>query len=137
MEKIAAIIKDGTYDNILFALNFLAVAASAGVKIRILFLSWASVKLRMDKVEEVDLPKEYADKREWFAEKVRERGFPGIRRMLQEIKELSDAKFYVCRLTSDIWDLNEETLVPEVDGIMGVLEFLLDEMEDADVVLTF
>jgi hypothetical protein len=38
-EKMTPIIKDETYENILFALNFLAAAASVSVKIRILFLS--------------------------------------------------------------------------------------------------
>jgi hypothetical protein len=89
----------------------------------------------MDEVEEVDLPEEYADERNWSAERVRERvsrdkedaaGDRGAERC-----QILSLQVEIGHLGPDRGDPH-----PEVDGKMGVLEFLIDEMEDSDLVLT-
>lgn len=137
MEKVAILFREGTFDSLVTGLNFASAAASAGLKVRLFFSDWAAEKLRKDKVNEVNLPTSHSHRREWYESKIKESGFPGIRQMLSQIKELTDAKIYVCSLAANLWSLNEENIIPEVDEITGILSFLAEDLIDANVVISF
>jgi peroxiredoxin family protein len=47
---------------------------------------------------------------------------PPVREML-EILDDSGAKLYACRLAMDMFDLSREDLVPQVDGVLTVMDF--------------
>lgn len=137
MEKVAIIIRSPASSSLMFALNFALNAATLGLKTRVFFLDWAAEKLRRDKIDELELPPEVAERREWFLQRVKGTGFPGIHKMIEEMKTLGDVKIYVCSLASDIWGLNKENMIPEVDEVRGTLAFMAEDLEDADLVLTF
>ncbi len=47
---------------------------------------------------------------------------PSVREMLQILKD-SGAKFYACRMAMEMFKLKESDLIPEVDGVLSVIDF--------------
>ncbi len=58
-------------------------------------------------------------------------GFPPVREFLELIHD-AGARLWACQMSADMMDVHEEALIPQVDGIIGAMEFM-DFSEDAQI----
>jgi predicted peroxiredoxin len=63
-------------------------------------------------------------------------GFRDLAGMLHELKVTGRVRIYLCSRGARIWDIDPDSMAPEVDSVMGTATFLLDEVPRADRVLT-
>ncbi len=131
------IIKDGHFESLLYAFNFASVAAVSDKKVRILFVGWAASKLVVGKLEEIDVPRVLEDDKSEFIAQLKKHKCHDLKELLQLLKEAGDVKIYVCSLSASIWGVTKENMIAEVDGIIGLPNFLLQEVKDAEQILTF
>jgi len=59
---------------------------------------------------------------------------PEVREMLEILSD-SGAKIYACRMAMDMFKLEEEDLVPQVDGVLTAMDFF-DEAAGSQVLFT-
>jgi len=136
-ELYAFIIKDGHFENILYALNFASIMAVTKKKVRILFVGWAASKLIKGNLEKIDLPSSLFDQKNSFIEQLKKHKSHNLEELLKLVKSSGDVKIFVCTLAASIWNVNKENMIPEVDGIIGSPNFILHEAKDAKQILTF
>ncbi len=133
----AFILKDGHFESLLYAFNFASIAAVSDKKVRILFVGWAASKLIKGNMEKIDIPGSISDQKSEFIEKLKQHKCHDLRVLLQVLKSAGDVKVYVCTLAASIWGVTRGNMIPEVDGIIGSPNFLLQEAKDAGQILTF
>lgn len=136
-ETYAFIIKDGHFENLLYALNFASIAAVSNKKVRILFVGWAASKLIKGNLEQIDLPSSLNEKKSAFIEQLKKNKSHDLKELLALVKSAGDVKIFVCTLAASIWKVTRENMLPEVDNIIGSPNFLLQEAKDAKQVWTF
>jgi len=129
--KIAIIVRNPSFDNLLFAINYASVSVASGLSTNMLFVGWAAEKLVDGKLNVVDVPLGYEGRKSWFEKRLKETGYNEIYKMLKEVKETGNLKIYICSSTSKIWEIPEKELAPEVDGVIGLTQFLLEEVMKA------
>ena len=137
METHAFIIKDGHFENLLYAFNFASILVVSKKRVRILFVGWAASKLIKGKIEKIDLPSALNDQKSYFIEQLKKNKTHDLRELLGLVKSAGDVKIYICTLTAGIWGITRENMLPEVDDLMGSPNFLLQEAKDAAQVWTF
>lgn len=59
-------------------------------------------------------------------------GFPPVREFMTLVHD-AGARIWACKMSADMMDMDEECLIPEVDGIIGAMEFM-DFSEDAQII---
>lgn len=131
------IIKDGHFENLLYAFNFASIAAVSKKKVRILFVGWAASKLIEGNLEKIDIPSSIEDQKSEFVEKLKKYKVQNLRELIQLVKSAGDVKIYICTLAASIWGVTRENMITEVDDIIGSPNFLLQEAKDAEQILTF
>jgi peroxiredoxin family protein len=52
------------------------------------------------------------------------------------VKETGRVRVYVCSRGARIFDLRPDTLLPEVDSVLGTASFLLNQAHGADILMT-
>jgi len=132
-ERLAIIVKSDGYEDILLALSFAGIAASAGTSVAMFFTNRAARRLKtggFDDIEQSD-PVGVA-----FIEGAHALGFKDLRAMLNEVKASGAVRIFLCSRGARIWDIDADSMAPEVDSIMGTATFLLEEARRAQTVLT-
>lgn len=133
MKKLAIVIRDDEYDKILTPLAFAYLEASEGAEVDILFVNWAVRALTEEGAKEIKVGAAHADKDAWVRERVANAGLPNdINTLLKAIKDTGDVRFYACSLAANIFEVGEDNLIPEVEGIVGASWFLNEHMVGAD-----
>jgi peroxiredoxin family protein len=133
----AFIIKDGNFENMLYAFNIASIFAVSQKKVRILFMGWAASKLIKGNMESIDIPSAIQDQKSIFVEKIKQHKCGDLRELLQVVKAAGDVKVFICSLAAGIWGVTRENMIAEVDDIIGSPHFLLHEAKDAEHILTF
>ena len=131
-ERLAIIVKSDGYEDILLALSFAGIAASAGTSVVLFFTNRGARRLKIggfDDIEETDAVGAQ------FIDGARSLGFD-LPRMLAEVKASGSVRIFLCSRGARIWDIDADSMAPEVDSIMGTTTFLLEEARRAQTVLT-
>lgn len=136
-ETYAFVIKDGYFENLLYALNFASIAAVSKKKVRILFVGWAASKLIKGNLEKIDLPSSLHEQKNHFISQLQKHKTHDLAELLKLVKSAGDVKVFICTLSASIWGVTRENMLPEVDSIIGSPNFLLQEAKDAKQVWTF
>jgi peroxiredoxin family protein len=63
-------------------------------------------------------------------------GFTDLRDLLRQVKATGRVRVYVCSRGARIFDLRPDTLLPEVDSVLGTASFLLNEAQGAHILMT-
>lgn len=132
-ERLALIVKSDGFDDLLLALSFAGIAASAGIRVAMFFTNRAARRL---KVGGLDGPWEEDQVTTAYHEGAEAIGFRDLGEMLREIKASGQVRVYLCSRGARIWDIDVDTMAPEVDSVMGTATFLLEEVRRAQTVLT-
>lgn len=139
MQKIAIIVSNGSFNNLVLLCTLIAGLVSAfDAKVRVLFRDEALLKLTKERISEFNFSPAFAGLEEEAVESLKRSGFVSLQEFLRHAKELGrDVKYFGCRSSLYIIGAAEADLIPEIDEVMGVSRFLQEEFADADKVLTF
>ncbi|MBI4319486.1 MAG: DsrE family protein [Chloroflexi bacterium] len=139
MQKIAIIVGNGSFNNIVLLCTLIAGLVSAfDTRVRVFFRDEALLKLTKDHIDEINFSEAFKGLEEQAVERLQKSDFTDLRSFLRHAKELGeDVKFYGCRSSLYIIGADEADLIPEIDEVTSVSRFILEELADADKVLTF
>ena len=132
-ERLALIVKGDAFEDILLALSFAGIAASADVDVVMFFTNRAARRLKRGgfaDIEETD-PLGQA-----FISGAEALGFKDLEKMLRELKSTGRVRVFLCSRGARIWDIDADSVAPEVDAVMGTATFLLEEVPRARTVVT-
>jgi peroxiredoxin family protein len=132
-ERLAIIVKSDGYEDILLALSFAGIAASVGTTVAMFFTNRAARRLKVGGFDDI----EHSDPvGQAFIDGARALGFTDLHAMLAEVKASGLIRIFLCSRGARIWDIDADSMAPEVDSIMGTATFLLEEVRRASTVLT-
>src|SRR5438046_1039356 len=111
-QRLALIVKSDSFEDILLALSFAGIAASAGQQVTMFFTNRAARRLKIGGFEE---PFEG----DWVSDAYRSgaegMGFRDLGAMLRETKATGHVRVYLCSRGARIWDIDADSMAPEVD----------------------
>lgn len=137
MKRLAIIITQGTYNNLLQACQLARLAVESGTRVSLLFRDEAAARLTVEKVQELTLGEGYRGREVKVRNLWKDRKLHDLPLLLREIKEKGDAKFSICRDSLEYFDIPVQKLIPELDEVQRVEAFWKEEVAPADHVLTF
>lgn len=132
-ERLALIVKSDSFEDILLALSFAGIAASADIDVRMFFTNRAARRLKMGGLTDIQ-PADAIG--EAFASEAEALGFRDLGGMLRDVKATGRVRVFLCSRGARIWDIDAGNMAPEVDSVMGTATFLLEEARRARTVLT-
>jgi len=132
-ERLALIVKSDSYEDILLALSFAGIGASADLQVVMFFTNRAARRLKAGGFEDVGQTDAIGAR---FIDGAEALGFADLRTMLRDVKATGNVRIFLCSRGARIWDIDADTMLPEVDSIMGTATFLLEEARRATTVLT-
>ncbi|MES2921219.1 MAG: hypothetical protein V4819_06725 [Verrucomicrobiota bacterium] len=125
LKRLAIIIRDDAFDRLLTPLTFAYEMGRKGVEVDVLFVLWAVRVLSRDGVKEIKIDPRYADREAWLHERLQRDGDPiEIHDFLQAVKSTGHVRLHGCRLAAMTFDVNEDNLIEEADGIIDPGDFL-------------
>jgi len=132
--KLAVIVQSGTMDKLLCAFMLGSTAVAVDFEVHLYFTFWGLMMLRKGAMDKAGLPATYKHMEEQFKGKLEKMNYPTPYEMLKRMKASGRLKLYACTPTMEMFDINREDLIPEVDALAGAATFL-DIAADADITL--
>ena len=125
--------KSDGYEDILLAVSFAGIAASAGTTVSMFFTNRAARRLKTGGFDDIERSDPVG---EVFIDGARSIGFTDLHQMLADVKASGAVRVFLCSRGARIWDIDADSIDPVVDSIMGTATFLLEEVRRARSVLT-
>lgn len=132
-ERMAVIVKSDTFEDLLLALSFAGIAAASAIEVAMFFTNRAARCLRANGFSDLGPTDDVAAAFRAGAEEI---GFRDLGALMQQIKATGRVRVYLCSRGARIWDIDADSMAPEVDSVMGTATFLLEEARRAQTVLT-
>ncbi len=133
LKRLAIVIRDDAFDRLLTPLTFAWEMGRKGVEVDVLFVLWAVRVLSREGVQEVKIDPRYADREAWLRGRLQRDGDPlEIHDFLKLVKSTGHVRLHGCRLAGMTFDVTEDNLIPEADGIIDPGDFLRDIAMCAD-----
>jgi len=137
VKKMAIIVTRGSHNNMVTVFTLVMAAAVCEMPVRIFFRDEAVYKLSKQKIGEVNLSDIYADRADQVKENYKRAGMSDLQKVIRETKTQGDVRLFACTSSMALCGLTQEDLIPEIDEARGLTSFLLEEVEGADLLLTF
>jgi peroxiredoxin family protein len=131
---LALIVKGDAFEDLLLALSFAGIAASAGTTVSMFFTNRAARRLKNDGFSDINQAAD--DVGAAFINGATEMGFTDLYAMLRDVKATGLVRVFLCSRGARIWDIDADSMLAEVDSVMGTATFLLEEVRRARTVLT-
>jgi len=136
-KKMAIIATRGSHNNMVTVFTLVMAAAVCEIPVRIFFRDEAVYKLSKEKIGEMNLSDLYADRVDRIKENYERAGMVNLQKVIRDIKSQGDVRLFACTSSMALLGLTQNDLIPEIDEARGLTSFLLEEMEGADLRLTF
>ena len=137
MKSLAVIASGGAFNNLVQVATLLMAAVGSGVAVRVFFRDEAVVKVTKRGAATVNLSEAYRGDEDGVRARLQAKGLLDLPALFREMKELGDIRLYVCSSSLRICGARAEDLLPEIDEVRGLTAFLLEDVAQADRVLTF
>ena len=137
MKSLVVIVSRGHYNNLVQVCTLLMSAVVSNIKVRVLVRDEAVLKMTAQGAQEINLSEAFRGMEAQVKARLVQHRLGDLRRLLQEVKQQGDVQISVCSSSLAICGVTREQLIPEVDDVRGLTSFLLEEMSQADCVLTF
>ena len=137
VKRLAMIVTKGSLNNLLQACELARLAAGHGTRVSVLFRDEAAGRLTLERVKEIPFSDGYKGRESRVRERLREQKRIDLRSRLRDMKETGDVKLTVCRESLDLFEVEVEQLIPELDEVQTAEAFWKEAVTTADQVLTF
>ncbi|HLG22102.1 MAG TPA: DsrE family protein [Candidatus Manganitrophaceae bacterium] len=134
---MAIIVTRGTHNAIVTVLTMVMAAAVCEMSVRIFFRDEAVYKLSKKMISELNFSEVYAGVEAELKKNYQSTGMVDLQKAIRDVKSQGDVKLYACTSSMALCGLTPDDLIPEIDEARGLTSFLLEEMDEADTVLTF
>jgi peroxiredoxin family protein len=133
IRRLAIVIRDDAFDRLLTPLTFAWEMGRKGVEVDILFVLWSVRLLTHEGVRECRMDPRYAHREDWLRQRLRRDGDPlEIHDFLKLLSSTGHVRLHGCRLAAMTFDVAEDDLLPEAEGIMDPGVFLQEIAARAD-----
>ena len=137
MKKMAILVTRGSHNNFVTVFTMVMAALNCEMPVRIFLRDEAVFKLSKKKVSELNLSPVYAGAEATLQKNYEANGLIDLQKVIRDLKTQGDVKFYACTSSMALCGLTAEDLIAEIDEPRGLTSFLLEEMDDAGMLLTF
>ena len=137
MKRLAVIVARGDFNALVQVATLLMAAVGSGLAVRVFFRDEAIYKITRSGAAEINLSEGYRGREAAVRDRLAAQGLADLPGLLRQIKEGGDARLYACSSSMAICGVEERELLPEIDGVRGLTAFLLEDVADADRVLSF
>ncbi|HZU05797.1 MAG TPA: hypothetical protein VFB73_07485 [Chloroflexota bacterium] len=138
MARLAIIVTNGSFNNLVQVATLIRAAAGAGMAVRVLFRDAALLSLRRDRIATLAFSPEFAGREAATLALLQAADFEDLPRFLRDAKEHGeDVKLYACTSSLYYCDTQLDELIPEIDGPRTLQAFLTEDLLGADAVLSF
>ena len=137
MKRLAIIVARGEYNAVVQAATLLMAAVASGIAVRVFFRDEAIYTITRTRAGLLNLSAAYRGQEAAVRQRLAAQGLDDLPALLRQIKETGDARFYACSSSMAICGVDAAELLPEIDGVRGLTAFLLEDIAEADRVLTF
>lgn len=133
IRRLAIVIRDDAFDRLLTPLTFAWEMARKGVEVDILFVLWSVRLLTRDGVRECRMDPRYAHREDWLKQRLQRDGDPlEIHDFFKLLASTGHVRLHGCRLAAMTFDVAEDDLLPEAEGIIDPGVFLQEIAARAD-----
>lgn len=133
IRRLAIVIRDDAFDRLLTPLTFAWEMGRKGIDVDILFVLWSVRLLTHEGVRESRMDPRYAHREDWLKQRLQRDGDPlEIHDFLKLLVSTGHVRLHGCRLATMTFDVAEDDLLPEAEGIMDPGVFLQEIAARAD-----
>jgi peroxiredoxin family protein len=137
MKTLAVIVSGGSTNNLIQVLTLLMAAVHSELKVRVLFRDASLYRLTPKAINTPELSEAFRQDAAGVERRLAKLDLQDLHKLAQDIKASGDVKYFVCSSSMAICGLTQQELIPEIDEVRGLPAFLLEDVADADKVLTF
>ncbi|HXX87740.1 MAG TPA: DsrE/DsrF/DrsH-like family protein [Candidatus Acidoferrum sp.] len=123
-KKLALIVESGTLDKLYCAFILGSTATSMGWEAHLYFTFWGLQAIVKGAMEKAGLPADYKQMEKQMRENLTRMKYPTPYDMLKRMKSSGLLKIYACTPTMEMFGIKRESLIPEVDEMVGAATFL-------------
>jgi peroxiredoxin family protein len=133
---MALVVKSDRFEDVLLALSWAGIGADSDMDVSLFFTNRAARRLHRNGFDDIALPDADDPVGAAFVDGAEQMGFTDLRDLLRQVKESGRVRIFVCSRGARIYDLRPDTMLPEVDSVLGTASFLLNEAQGADILMT-
>ena len=137
MKSLAIIVSRGQHNNLVQVCTLLMACVVSDIKVRVFVRDEAVLKLTKEGSRQINLSEGLRGQETQVKERLAKYKLSDLPQLLRDVKAQGDVKISVCTSSMAICGVTQAELIPEVDDVRGLTSFLLEEMSQADHVLTF
>ncbi len=137
MKSLAVIVSRGRTNDLIQIITLLMAAVHSELRVRVLFRDESVLRLTPDAINRLDLSDAYRGQESAYRDRLKKHELEDLRALVGQIKASGDVKLYACSSSLALAGLKREDLISEVDEVRGLPAFLLEDVAQADRVLTF
>ena len=123
-KKLALIVESGTLDKLYCAFILGSTATSMGWEAHLYFTFWGLQAIVKGAMEKAGLPSDYKQMEKPMRESLARMKYPTPYEMLKRMKSSGLLKIYACTPSMEMFGVKRESLIPEVDELVGAATFL-------------
>ena len=137
MKSLAVIVSKGRTNDFIQVVTLLMAAVHSELRVRVLFRDESVLRLTPDAINHIELSDAYRAQEPAYRERLKKHELEDLRTLVAQIKASGDVKLYACSSSMALAGLKQQDLITEVDEVRGLPAFLLEDVAQADRVLTF
>jgi peroxiredoxin family protein len=134
---LAVIVSRGETNTLVQVATLLMAAVGSGCSVRVFFRDEAIFGITREGVKTIRFSDGYHGREAEVSTRLAQQGLDDIAGLFAQIKEVGDAKLWACSSSMAICGARSDDLLPVIDGVRGLTAFLLEDVANADHVLTF
>ena len=136
MKKLAVLVSSGTRNNLAQVASLVMAAVLCDASVSVLFRDEAAAAVTRDRIESLPVSPFFAADPD-YAGRAEQARMNDVAALFREAKEEGEVKLFACTSSMFLAGVAGEDLIPEIDEARGLVSFMIEEMDDADHVLTF
>lgn len=135
--KMAIIATRGSHTALVNLFTTIMAAALSEMSVRVFLRDEALYRMDRNRIKEVVLPDNFGPDSANIRKKLAEMKLLDLTALLESAKSQGDVRIFACSSSMGIFSMKEEDLSDGVDEVCGMTSFLLDEVLEAQTVLSF